>query len=103
MFVEYEVLDKKTKKNASELFFKIMEEHYEGSKGWGHCWKDIDVMSYKFLNNIEVLVSDKPLYNNRPTSVIIFGGNDRKISKIKSELEKQTEDFKLKFIEKNKE
>ncbi len=100
MFVEYEVLNKNTEKNASELFSEVMKKLYKGEEMTGPCWRKIDVMSYNIDNN-KVYVSKEPFYRESTSSVSIIGRNHKEISETKSKLEKETE-FKLKLIKKGK-
>lgn len=103
MFVGYEVLDKETRENASEDFSREMRKIYKSEDGGGTCMNNVNIRFYRInANNNNVVVSDEFLYPNRNTSTIIFERNHTKISEIKSELEEETKNFKLKLTEKGK-
>ena len=82
---EYEVLGRE---DLSRLFFEKMKKEYgEGEKISGPCGRDVEVVLYKFPNNVEVRVANKRLHGKRPTSVIISG---KKIFRTKLNIEQKT-------------
>jgi hypothetical protein len=99
MFMEYEALDKKGIE-ANKLFSEFMKKKFKGKKIAGPCWRNLDLSFYSIENN-EIYVAESPIYRNRPTSLIIYGKNQKEICMLKKNLEKGAE-LKLKLIRKGK-